>query len=195
MPAIDSQRAAWLATQVLPHEPALRRWLRKHAPGNVDCDDVIQETYAILAGLGEVGHIANPRAYLFTAAQSVLLQQVRRARIVSIESVAEIERLDITQDERSPERHAIAGQELRRIGEALAALPDKCRQVFLLRKVDGLSQREIAARLGISENTVEKHIVKGLRLLMARMGRTPAPAPTASQVAPARRLADPQRGS
>mgnify|MGYP001057820496 CR=1 FL=1 len=195
MPAIDSQRAAWLATQVLPHEPALRRWLRKHAPGNVDCDDVIQETYAILAGLGEVGHIANPRAYLFTAAQSVLLQQVRRARIVSIESVAEIERLDITQDERSPERHAIAGQELRRIGEALAALPDKCRQVFLLRKVDGLSQREIAARLGISENTVEKHIVKGLRLLMARMGRTPAPAQTASQVAPARRLADPQRGS
>lgn len=195
MPAIDSQRAAWLATQVLPHEPALRRWLRKHAPGNVDCDDVIQETYAILAGLGEVGHIANPRAYLFTAAQSVLLQQVRRARIVSIESVAEIERLDITQDERSPERHAIAGQELRRIGEALAALPDKCRQVFLLRKVDGLSQREIAARLGISENTVEKHIVKGLRLLMARMGRTPSPAQTASQVAPARRLADPQRGS
>ncbi|MBB6335866.1 RNA polymerase sigma-70 factor (ECF subfamily) [Xanthomonas arboricola] len=195
MPAIDSQRAAWLATQILPHEPALRRWLRKHAPGNVDCDDVIQETYAILAGLGEVGHIANPRAYLFTAAQSVLLQQVRRARIVSIESVAEIERLDITQDERSPERHAIAGQELRRIGEALAALPDKCRQVFLLRKVDGLSQREIAARLGISENTVEKHIVKGLRLLMARMGRTPAPAQTASQAAPARRLADPQRGS
>ncbi|NJC49842.1 UNVERIFIED_ORG: RNA polymerase sigma-70 factor (ECF subfamily) [Xanthomonas campestris] len=195
MPAIDSQRAAWLATQVLPHEPALRRWLRKHAPGNVDCDDVIQETYAILAGLGEVGHIANPRAYLFTAAQSVLLQQVRRARIVSIESVAEIERLDITQDERSPERHAIAGQELRRIGEALAALPDKCRQVFLLRKVDGLSQREIAARLGISENTVEKHIVKGLRLLMARMGRTPSPAQTASQAAPARRLADPQRGS
>ncbi|KPN05868.1 RNA polymerase sigma factor [Xanthomonas arboricola] len=195
MPAIDSQRAAWLATQILPHEPALRRWLRKHAPGNVDCDDVIQETYAILAGLGEVGHIANPRAYLFTAAQSVLLQQVRRARIVSIESVAEIERLDITQDERSPERHAIAGQELRRIGEALAALPDKCRQVFLLRKVDGLSQREIAALLGISENTVEKHIVKGLRLLMARMGRTPAPAQTASQAAPARRLADPQRGS
>ncbi|MBB4606289.1 RNA polymerase sigma-70 factor (ECF subfamily) [Xanthomonas arboricola] len=195
MPAIDSQRAAWLATQVLPHEPALRRWLRKHAPGNVDCDDVIQETYAILAGLGEVGHIANPRAYLFTAAQSVLLQQVRRARIVSIESVAEIERLDITQDERSPERHAIAGQELRRIGEALAALPDKCRQVFLLRKVDGLSQREIAARLGISENTVEKHIVKGLRLLLARMGRTPSPAQTASQAAPARRLADPQRGS
>ncbi|GAE55086.1 hypothetical protein XPR_1721, partial [Xanthomonas arboricola pv. pruni MAFF 301420] len=189
MPAIDSQRAAWLATQVLPHEPALRRWLRKHAPGNVDCDDVIQETYAILAGLGEVGHIANPRAYLFTAAQSVLLQQVRRARIVSIESVAEIERLDITQDERSPERHAIAGQELRRIGEALAALPDKCRQVFLLRKVDGLSQREIAARLGISENTVEKHIVKGLRLLMARMGRTPAPASAAGQAAPATRLA------
>ncbi len=194
MAAITSERAAWLATQILPHEPALRRWLRKHAPGNVDCDDVIQETYAILAGLGEVAHIANPRAYLFTAAQSVLLQQVRRARIVSIESVAEIERLDITQDERSPERHAIAGQELRRIGEALAALPDKCRQVFVLRKVDGLSQREIAARLGISENTVEKHIVKGLRLLMARMGRSAAPAPAATAGTVASQRVEEQHG-
>ncbi len=171
MPAIDSQRAAWLATQVLPHEPALRRWLSRQAHRGLDSDDVIQETYAILSELADVTHIANPRAYLFTAAQSVLLQQVRRARIVPIESVAEIERLDLHGDERSPERHAMAGQELRRIGESLATLPEKCRQVFVLRKIEGLSQREIAERLGISENTVEKHIGKGLRLLMDALGR------------------------
>ncbi|MET0288827.1 MAG: sigma-70 family RNA polymerase sigma factor [Pseudoxanthomonas sp.] len=182
MRALDRQRTAWLAAHVLPHEPELRGWLARHRVRGLEVDDVIQETYAILSGLAEVGHITQPRAYLYTTAQSVLLQHVRRARIVSIETVAEIERLDISSDELSPERHAIAGQELRRIGQALATLPDKCRQVFVMRKVEGLSQREIALQLGISENTVEKHVVKGLKLLMVMLGRPPAAGSRTSKV-------------
>jgi RNA polymerase sigma factor (sigma-70 family) len=172
---LDRQRAAWLAANVLAYEPELRGWLARRPVRGLEIDDIVQETYAVLSGLADIGHITQPRAYLYTTAQSILLQHVRRARIVSIEAVAEIERLDITHDERCPERHAMAGQELRRIGEALATLPEKCRQVFVLRRVEGLSQREIAVRLGISENTVEKHIVKGLRLLMNALGSTPVP--------------------
>ncbi len=74
--------------------------------------------------------------------------------------------MDIPHDNLSPDRHAAAGQELRRIATLVAGLPAKCRQAFLLRKVEGLSQREVAQRMGISENTVEKHVGKGLRLLM-----------------------------
>src|SRR3546814_8845974 len=88
----------------------------------------------------------------------MVLQHVRRSRIVAIEAVAEIDRLDIEHDERSPDRHAMSGQELRRIGALIAALPAKCREAFVLRKVQGLSQREIAGRMRISENTVEKHV-------------------------------------
>src|SRR3546814_4651055 len=69
--------------------------------------------------------------------------------IVAIEAVAEIDRLDIEHDERSPDRHAMAGLELRRIGALIAALPAKCREAFVLRKVQGLSQREIAGRMQI----------------------------------------------
>src|SRR3546814_20809608 len=65
----------------------------------------------------------------------------------------------------------MAGQELRRIGALIAALPAKCREAFVLRKVQGLSQREIAGRLRISENTVEKHVGTGLRLLMRSLAR------------------------
>src|SRR3546814_12183153 len=101
-----------------------------------------------------VAHIREPRAYLFTTARSVVLQHVRRSRIVAIEAVAEIDRLDIEHDERSPDRHAMAGQELRRIGALIAALPAKCREAFVLRKVQGLSQRAIAGRMRISANTV-----------------------------------------
>src|SRR3546814_6555002 len=65
----------------------------------------------------------------------------------------------------------MAGQELRRIGALIAALPAKCREAFVLRKVQGLSQSEIAGRMRISENTVEKQVGKGLRLLMRSLAR------------------------
>jgi len=101
----------------------------------------------------------------------VILQHVRRASIVSIDMVAEIDSADHAGDERSPDRCAAASEELRRVGRLIAGLPDKCRQAFVLRKVHGLSQRQIAASMGISESTVEKHIGKGVRLLAAAMAR------------------------
>jgi len=174
-PPIPEGRARWLADEVIPHEPALRSWLHGHAPDSMEVDDIVQETYAALAALDGVAHILNPRAYLFTTARSVMLQQLRRARIVPIVAVAEVERLSILVDDVTPERSAVAGQDLGRIGALIASLPTRCREVFVLRRVEGLPQREIAARMGISENTVEKHIGKALRLLMEAMARDPAP--------------------
>src|SRR5690606_18639773 len=147
--ACPDERARWLATQVLPHEPALRAWLSRRLGAALEVDDVVQEAYAVLVELPGVVHVRERRAYFFTTARSVVLQRVRRSRIVAIEAVAEIDRLDIGHDERSPDRHAIAGQELRRIGALVAALPAKCREAFMLRKVQGLSQREIATRMRI----------------------------------------------
>ncbi len=162
-------QAQWIADHILPHEPDLRRWLCSRMPQTFDLDDIVQETYAVLAGLVDASHVNNPRAYLFATAQSVVLQQIRRARVVSFETVAEFERLELGHDEFDPERHAVAGEELRRLAALIMALPEKCRNAFVLRKVHGLSQREIAGRMGISENTVEKHICKGLRVLMDEM--------------------------
>ena len=56
---------------------------------------------------------------------------------------------------------------------AVARLPTRCRQVFTLRKVYGLSQKEIAAELNISENTVEQHLAKGMRLCSAALANSP----------------------
>ena len=136
-----------------------------------DVDDVIQETYAILAAMADVSHVRQPRAYVYSVAQSVVLQQLRRAQVVSIEAVAEIERVAIGGEEACPERTASSRQELARIGALIDSLPDKCRQAFVLRRVEGYSQREIAQRMQISENTVEKHICKGIRVLMDSMKR------------------------
>ncbi len=173
MTRVDAQRVQWLAEQILPHEAALRAWLVRRLHGRMamglEVDDVVQEAYAALVALEDTTHVRNPRAYLFTVARSVILQHVRRANIVSIEVVAEMDRFDHPGDERSPDRYAEASEELRRVGRLIARLPGKCRQAFMLRKVHGLSQRQIAARMGISESTVEKHIGKGVRLLGAAM--------------------------
>ena len=161
-----TSRAKWLADHILPQEAGLRHWLRRCLPAGMEVDDVVQETYALLAQLPDVSRIRTPRAYLYTTARSVVLQQVRRERIVSFETVAELDRLEVADAGDGPERQAVAGEELRRIAALIRAMPDKCRQAFVLRKIRGLSQREISQRMGISENTVEKHIAKGLRLLM-----------------------------
>jgi RNA polymerase sigma-70 factor (ECF subfamily) len=165
------ERALWLAEHVLPCEPALRNWLQRRLSVRQDADDVIQETYAILASMADVSHVRQPRAYVYSVAQSVVLQQLRRAQVVSIEAVAEIDHVAICGDEVCPERTASSRQELARIGALIDGLPDKCREAFVLRRVEGYSQREIAQRMQISENTVEKHICKGIRVLMEAMKR------------------------
>ncbi len=171
--AISDERALWLARHVLPCEPRLRRWLSRRVALPHDVDDVVQEVYAVLAALPDVGHINEPGAYLFTTANSIVLQHLRRSRIVSIEALADADGRGIPDDGATPERLASSHQELRRVGRLIRQLPEKCREAFVLRRVEGLSQREIAARMRISENTVEKHICKGIRLLMEAMKQEP----------------------
>jgi RNA polymerase sigma-70 factor (ECF subfamily) len=158
-------RAAWLAANILPHEPALRGWLARRGVNGGDVDDLVQEGYAVLAAMTDVAHIDSPKAYLFRTAWSLMLRQVRRAQVVSIEAVADLASLDIEADAPDPERQLGSRQELRRLATAIDSLPPRCRDVFRLRKVEGLSQREVAARTGLSESTVEKHVGKAVRLL------------------------------
>jgi RNA polymerase sigma factor (sigma-70 family) len=168
MSGADRQRTRWFLRNILPHEPALRGWLSRSALAGIDPDDVIQEAYTILAELETVDTILYPRAYLFQVARSVITRHVRRARIVPIHAVDDFEQLD---DAASPEQHVIDRDELRQLARAIAAMPLKTREAFVLRRVDGLPQREIAAQMRISENTVETHVSRGILFLIDWFGR------------------------
>jgi RNA polymerase sigma factor (sigma-70 family) len=172
MSSADRDRTLWFLRNILPHESALRGWLSRAAPAGIDADDVIQEAYTILAELETVDAIRHPRAYLFQVARSVIMRHVRRARIIPIHTVDDLERLDHFDDAASPEQHTIDRDELRQLAHAIAAMPLKTREAFVLRRVSGLSQREIAARMRISENTVETHISRGVAFLIDWFGRS-----------------------
>lgn len=159
----ESARTLWFLKQILPHEPALRAWLARHAAAGIDVDDIIQESYAVFASMERFREVRNPRAYLFQVAHSQVVRHIRRERVVSIMAVEDLGRLAPVDPGQGPEQQAIGHDELRRLAEVIAAMPDKTREAFVLRRVRGLSQRAIAERMRISESTVEKHIARGIR--------------------------------
>lgn len=163
--------AAWLGSHILPHEGDVRAWLRRVLRNPRDVNDLIQEAYCRIATVSDTSRIQEPRAYFFRVVRNVALEQFRRARVVRIESVAEMGALTIADEAPSPERVAAGRSELALVQELIAALPERCRKVVELRKIHGMSQREIAQQLGISENSVEHEVTRGLRLVLREMTR------------------------
>ena len=156
---------AWVGSEVLPHEPSVRAWLRRMVDTS-EAEDIVQEAYCRIASLSDVGHIRSGRAYLFTTVRMLVIERIRRSRVVKFDTITEIETSNIVYDEPSPERIAAGRRELDRVTKLIEGLPDRCRRVFEMRKVEGLSQREVAAALGLPEYTIENDVAKGLKLIL-----------------------------
>lgn len=167
-----ARRVAWVAKEIMPHEPAVRRWLARSRVPADQIDDFIQDAYCKLSALQSVDHIQRPDAYFFRTVRSLVTQKIRQARIVSIETFTEIDALPVLSDDPSPERIVAARRELAEVLRLIGELPARCRQVVQLRKVEGLSQKEISSRLGITETMVENDVVKGMRLISAALKKS-----------------------
>ena len=161
--------ASWVAREIMPHEPQIRAWLARKQIALEDIDEVVQEAYCRLALLDGVGHIESPKAYFFSIVRNLLIRRLKRQRIVPFEAIAEI---DSYRDETPlPDRIAGGRMDLARVACLIAALPERCRNVVRLRKVEGWSQKRIAEHLGMTEKAVEKQVwlgIKAIRLAWAR---------------------------
>ncbi|HTO42081.1 MAG TPA: RNA polymerase sigma factor [Rhizomicrobium sp.] len=155
----------WFAREVLPLESVLMQYLRNSLRNTAEAEDICQDVYVRVyqAALKKIPEPARP--FLFTVARNLLLNRVRHEAIVSIEAVADLEALNIAKDEPGADRWVIAREELRLLQAALDRLPRRCRQAVTLRKIEGLSHREIAQRMGISEKTVDRHLADGVTAL------------------------------
>ncbi len=165
MRAMPSALDTWFIEEILIHEEALLRYLQRHWPYNEDIIDLRQELYTRIYEAAAKALPAQPKAFLFASARHLIADRIRRSRVVSIEPMGDLEPSHVLVDEVSPERWCGGRQALRRLSDAFDLLPDRCREVVWLRRVEELPQKEVALRLGISEKTVEKHIAKGMRLL------------------------------
>jgi len=156
----------WFATEILPHEAALTRYLRRVWSNQAEVPDFRQEIYIRVYESAVTTRPTAPKAFLFTTARNLIADKVRRERVVSIDYTQDLDSLNVLVDELSPEQRLSARQELRRLSVAFDELSDNCRDVIWLRRVEGISQREAAERLGMPEGTVESHLCRGLRTLM-----------------------------
>ncbi|MBV2209668.1 MAG: RNA polymerase sigma factor [Thermomonas sp.] len=163
----------WFIRDILIHEAALTRLLQRHWPQRDEIHDLRQEVYARTYEAAAKGFPSNPKAFLFACARNLMTDRLRRSKVVSIEPMGDFEPSHVLLDEVSPERWCGGRQALHHLSAAFDQLPDRCREVVWLRRVEELSQKEVARRLGISEKTVEKHIAKGMRLLADALYGTP----------------------
>ena len=178
---MDDSLDDWFAREILVHEGALMAFLHRAWSDRAEIHDLRQETYVRVYEAAGKCRPTTPRAFLFTTARHLITDRLRRGRVVSIEPMGDPDALNVLIDEVSPERRLDARQVLLRLGAAFDRLPPRCREVVWLRRVEDLPQKEVAARMGISEKTVEKQVAKGVRLMAGYFygnGQAPGPART-----------------
>jgi RNA polymerase sigma factor (sigma-70 family) len=164
----------WFVDEILPHEAALMRYLKRVWKSPAEVSDLRQETYVRVYESASQALPRSPKNFLFTTARNLLVDKMRRERIVSIDYTQDLESLDVWVDELTPERRLNARQELQRLADAFDCLPETTRAAIWLRRVAGLSQRQAAESLGIEEGALEGHMTRGLRSLAKSLLSEPA---------------------
>jgi RNA polymerase sigma factor (sigma-70 family) len=165
---------AWFVAEVLPLEAALMQFLQHNWRNKNDLADLRQDVYVRVyeAAKKEIPHPAKP--FVFTIARNLIIDRVRHERVIPIEAVADLNALGAAKDEPGPDRIVVARDELRRLQAALDHLPPRAREVVTLRRIEGMPRREIAARMGITEDTVAEHLSSGMRALANLLYSEPA---------------------
>jgi len=165
-------RVRFVAAHILPLEAGLRNWLGRLGVRPSERDDIVQEVYCRLLRLDALDHIQDAKAYLYRTARNVVLEQMRRNRVVSIATMQNLDELGVADGGPDPEAATSLRAELTRALNLIGALPERCRRVFELRRIHGLSQMETARELHVSENIVEKETARGLSLILKHLAET-----------------------
>lgn len=145
----------------------LLRYVRRRGASREDAEDVIQEAYLRLLKYGAQHAIESEERLLATAAKNLALDSIRRRRARDRKALEYAVIAATAQTWPTPDEEIYSQQRLHSLQGALALLPERCREIFLLHRIDNLTYSEIAVRFGISASAVEKHIARACLLIDA----------------------------
>ena len=146
------------------HQGALKRFISRFLPNSYDIEDVSQETFLRAYTTEKTREIEQPKSFLFRIAKHIALTQLTRKSRQITDYLEDFDDSEVLLIEDTVEDEFLARETLGIHCEAVAGLPPQCRRVYLMRKVYGMSHKEIAGQLGIAVSTVEKHLIKGVKL-------------------------------
>jgi RNA polymerase sigma factor (sigma-70 family) len=153
----------WFAEEVHAHDSSLKAYLRRSFPTVHDIEDLVQESYLRVWKRQAAKPIESVRSFLFTVAKHLALGTLRRKRRSPIFDLMDLPIGNVIEDGPGVAEITCTREEVEILFAAVSALSTRTREVYILRKFECLSQQEIAARLGISPNTVEVHIARANR--------------------------------
>jgi len=156
----------WFVREVLPLEAALMRYLRSSYRNAGEATDLRQDIYAEVIASAQRQIPESAKSFVFTIAHHIMVDRMRRERIVPMDTLADVDKLGLASESPSPDRIVIARDELRQLRAAIELLPPRSREIVVMARIEGLPGREIAARLNLTDATVSYHLKKGMQQLV-----------------------------
>lgn len=144
------------------YRASLRYFISGYVINPQDVDDVCQETFLRTYKSSIENEVKKPKSFMFRVAKNLIFSDLRRASTQLNEYVEDIDIVDSTIELDNLENNALAQEKLGVMCEAIAGLPNKCRQAVVMRKVYGLATKDIAKRMNISTITVSNYITRGM---------------------------------
>lgn len=158
---LDKRRLSAVSTAFIENTMFLKKFLTRYFSSRQDIEDVVQETYLRAYAAEQKKGIINPKAFLFRVAKNVALTKLTKKSRQITDYLDDLATPLVFNSEASIDEHVEAEELLGLYCEAVATLPGKYRNVFLLRKVHGLAHKEIAERLSISTTSVDNYLRRG----------------------------------
>ncbi len=166
---VPDKRSALLAGLAQRYAPALSRFFERRVRHQSDVPDLVQDVFLRLSRLHDLSSVEKPEHYIFTTAASALRDRARRDSVRQRDGHDEFSEEDHGSSALTPERVLNGKRAIAHLQAVVRELPERTRDVFVLRVFEELKMAEVASALGISQRAAEKHYVKGLAAVVAAL--------------------------